>query len=267
MQITAKPPFTYLWVSASSILFIRSSLSFVVFYFTLMQVPIFKDSWTTSIFFLQSSATQFLIFALGITLLLSTYQQQRFFRHNLPRSCLAVCQFLLPEFLEQWFFFFGSWIEPALTNNLPDHRKAEVAAQPTVSFNCYCPCWTAVYSERQCQTVLFWSSRGQTPCTYWFFLLRSFERWQILQILYCSLPPQESCLLSQCPVHKRRKKTLQRVQITDIHSFNNHLNHWEGAAVCFYDLSISLYSISEKGEGENLKILKISGKRNMLVSA
>lgn len=42
-----------------------------------------------------------------------------FLRHVLPRSCHTVSQFLFPEVLG----FFGSWIELALTNNLPEHRR------------------------------------------------------------------------------------------------------------------------------------------------
>lgn len=54
-----------------------------------MQTLTSKDSWTTSIIFTQSWGTRVLTFTLGITLLLSTYQQQSFFSDTLHRSCLC----------------------------------------------------------------------------------------------------------------------------------------------------------------------------------
>lgn len=88
-------------------------------------------------------------------------------------------------------------------HNLPEHRKAEAAAQPTGSFHCYCPCWTAVYSERCLRRMLSEVSKWQSPCTYRFLPFPSLEGWQILQNLRCSLPLSEPGLLTQCPVQEK----------------------------------------------------------------
>lgn len=74
-----------------------------------MQTLTSKDSWTTSIIFTQSWGTRVLTFTLGITLLLSTYQQQSFFSDTLHRSCL--CQPIPSSRLSGTVIFFGSWIE------------------------------------------------------------------------------------------------------------------------------------------------------------
>lgn len=88
-------------------------------------------------------------------------------------------------------------------HNLPEHRKAEAAAQPTGSFHCYCPCWTAVYSERCLRRMLSEVSKWQSPRTYQFLPFPSLEGWQILQNLRCSLPLSEPGLLTQCPVQEK----------------------------------------------------------------
>lgn len=181
-----------------------------------MQAPISTDSWTTSIFFPQSSATWILLFTLGIALLLSTYQTTKvLLRHTLPRSCLTVGQFLLPEFLEQCIFVDNQMVF-ALTKNLSEHRKAEAAAQRTSTTTV--PAELLFTGNTNVRQHLLQSTRWQILCTYWFLLILSLARQQILQILYCSLPLPESDLLNQCPVHKRRKITWRELKsLTYVH--------------------------------------------------
>lgn len=69
--------------------------------------------------------------------------------------------------------------------------------------HCYCPCWTAVYSERCLRRMLSEVSKWQSPRTYRFLPFPSLEGWQILQNLRCSLPLSEPGLLTQCPVQEK----------------------------------------------------------------